>query len=75
MNDCWCLNVEKSPFIWTRFEIKPENPMARVYHSASNCTSGSANGMIVVFGGRSGDQSALNDSWGLRRHRDGKNIL
>lgn len=55
MNDCWCLNVEKSPFIWTRFEIKPENPMARVYHSASNCTSGSANGMIVIFGGRSGD--------------------
>jgi len=28
-------------------------------------------GMIVVFGGRSGDQVALNDAWGLRRHRSG----
>ena len=28
-------------------------------------------GMIVVFGGRSGSQVALNDAWGLRRHRSG----
>jgi diadenosine tetraphosphatase ApaH/serine/threonine PP2A family protein phosphatase len=28
-------------------------------------------GMIVIFGGRSGDQVALNDAWGLRRHRSG----
>mmetsp|Transcript_3433 Transcript_3433/g.2995 ORF Transcript_3433/g.2995 Transcript_3433/m.2995 type:complete len:93 (+) Transcript_3433:611-889(+) len=28
-------------------------------------------GMIVVFGGRSGDQVAMNDAWGLRRHRSG----
>jgi protein phosphatase len=28
--------------------------------------------MIVVFGGRGIDQSALNDTWGLRKHRDGK---
>jgi protein phosphatase len=27
--------------------------------------------MIVVFGGRSADQSPLNDAWGLRRHRNG----
>ena len=46
--------------------------MARVYHSSSQCLSGTANGMIVIFGGRGVDQSALNDSWGLRRHRDGR---
>mmetsp|Transcript_3432 Transcript_3432/g.2991 ORF Transcript_3432/g.2991 Transcript_3432/m.2991 type:complete len:193 (+) Transcript_3432:614-1192(+) len=28
-------------------------------------------GMIVIFGGRSNDQVAMNDSWGLRRHRSG----
>ena len=28
--------------------------------------------MMVVFGGRTADQSSLNDSWGLRRHRDGR---
>ena len=33
---------------------------------------GSAMGMMVIFGGRTNDQSALNDTWGLRRHRDGR---
>jgi hypothetical protein len=28
--------------------------------------------MMVLFGGRTIDQSALNDTWGLRRHRDGR---
>lgn len=28
--------------------------------------------MIVVFGGRGQEQMALNDAWGLRKHRDGK---
>jgi protein phosphatase len=28
--------------------------------------------MMVIFGGRTSDQSALNDSWGLRRHRNGR---
>ena len=28
--------------------------------------------MIVIFGGRTKDSSALNDTWGLRRHRNGK---
>jgi len=27
--------------------------------------------MLVTFGGRGADQAALNDTWGLRRHRDG----
>jgi hypothetical protein len=27
--------------------------------------------MIVVYGGRGADGSALNDSWGLRRHTEG----
>ncbi len=28
--------------------------------------------MMVIFGGRTTDNSALNDTWGLRRHRDGR---
>jgi len=28
--------------------------------------------MMVVFGGRHADQSALCDTWGLRKHRDGR---
>jgi len=71
VNDFWCLNVEKSPFSWQKFDCKSEIPCARVYHSAALCQYGTAMGMIVVFGGRSSDQVALNDAWGLRRHRSG----
>lgn len=71
VNDVWMLNVEKAPFTWTRLEVVGESPPGRTYHSASLCSSGSATGMIVVFGGRASDQNALNDAWGLRKHRDG----
>jgi len=47
-------------------------PPVRVYHSAALCVTGSATGMMVIFGGRTSDSSALNDTWGLRRHRDGR---
>ncbi|OMJ90431.1 hypothetical protein SteCoe_7238 [Stentor coeruleus] len=71
INDTWTLNVERSPFAWTKIEVSLFPP-ARVYHSAALCMTGSAAGMIVIFGGRAVDQSALNDSWGLRKHRDGR---
>ena len=72
VNDVWSLNVEKSPFSWNKLEITGDIPKPRVYHSACLCTTGSATGMMVIFGGRTNDQSALNDTWGLRRHRDGR---
>lgn len=28
--------------------------------------------MLVIFGGRGSDNASLNDTWGLRRHRDGR---
>ena len=72
VNDVWCLNVDKAPFSWVNLNISGDLPAARVYHSAAQCMMGSATGMMVVFGGRTNDQSALNDIWGLRRHRDGR---
>lgn len=73
VNDVWLLNVEKGPFTWKKleFETNPQ-PSKRVYHSAALCTSGTASGMMVVFGGRGSDQKSNNEAWGLRRHRDGK---
>lgn len=71
VNDTWCLNVETSPFSWIKISCKSEVPPARVYHAGSQCSTGTAAGMLVIFGGRAADQSALNDTWGLRRHRDG----
>jgi len=72
VNDVWALNLEKSPLVWNKIDTKSESPPARVYHSASVCTVGSAAGMMVVFGGRTTDGSALADTWGFRRHRDGR---
>mmetsp|Transcript_7873 Transcript_7873/g.15232 ORF Transcript_7873/g.15232 Transcript_7873/m.15232 type:complete len:727 (-) Transcript_7873:9299-11479(-) len=71
VNDVWCLNVDRSPFTWQKVEISGDQPPERVYHAAALCKTGTANGMMVIFGGRGIDQSALNDTWGLRRHRRG----
>jgi hypothetical protein len=70
-NDLWCLNIEKASFTWLQVQCTSELPTARVYHSAAQCLGGSAAGMLLIFGGRGVDQSALNDTWGLRQHRDG----
>jgi len=70
-NDLWCLNIEKIPFTWVKVQCNSEQPTPRVYHSAAQCLGGSAAGMLLIFGGRTIDQSALNDTWGLRQHSDG----
>jgi protein phosphatase len=72
VSDVWSLNVDRAPFSWVKLETESTEPCVRVYHSAGLCNTGSASGMMVVFGGRTADQSALKDSWGLRRHRNGK---
>ena len=72
VGDVWCLSVDKAPFTWTRLECNGDSPPVRVYHSAAICGTGTATGMMVLFGGRTADQSALNDTWGLRKHRDGR---
>ena len=55
MNDVWCLSVEKAPFSWIKLDCGRENPPVRVYHSAALCSTGSATGMMVCFGGRTAD--------------------
>lgn len=72
--DIWTMDVERSPFQWA--EVKTMNgargPLPRVYHSADVCREGPAAGMMVVFGGRAPENRSLKDTWGLRRHRDGR---
>lgn len=36
------------------------------------CKTGTASGMLVIFGGRGSDGSPLSDTWGLRKHKDGR---
>lgn len=71
INDIWSLCVEKAPFSWTRIQLISESPLQRVYHSAAQCLTGTATGMMIIYGGRTNDGHPLNDIWGLRRHRDG----
>ena len=70
-NDTWILSTEKEVLRWEKLNGLKAQPEARLYHSAAACGCGAATGMVVVFGGRGKDQNPLDDSWGLRRHRDG----
>lgn len=52
-NDVWLLNINKGPFQWQKYEFQNKVcPSPRVYHSAAICEQGSAQGMMVVYGGR-----------------------
>lgn len=66
------INETVNGFIWSKLDL-PLNmsPSPRVYHAASVCLHGHASGMMILFGGRDQQDQALNDTWGLRRHRDG----
>ena len=71
VSDVW-VNDVMGTAEWRKADTGSENPPPRVYHSTSTCRTGSANGMMVIFGGRGADNNPLNDTWGLRRHRDNK---
>ena len=52
VSDSWALNIEKAPYSWSKLDCTGDFPVVRVYHSAALCSSGAANGMMVIFGGR-----------------------
>lgn len=70
-NEVWTLSIEKSPFYWTKLELK-DPPPARVYHAATIWKNPNRGDMILIFGGRNGTNEALKDLWGLRRHNSGE---
>lgn len=74
LNDVWTIQFEKMPFIWSKIEMVDTQifPSPRVYHASGLCLKGTASGMMIVYGGRDANDTALSDSWGLRRHRDGR---
>ena len=70
-NDIWLINIDDGILEWKKLEPNGDIPPSRMYHSSSICKFGGASGMIIVFGGRNESGSALNDTWGLRKHRNG----
>lgn len=69
MGDVW-VNDIFGTCEWKKTDTGQDNPPPRVYHSASICRTGTANGMMVIFGGRGNDNQSLSDTWGLRKHRN-----
>lgn len=76
LNDVWTIQLEKMPIVWSKIEMPDSqsnpSPSPRVYHASGLCTKGTASGMMIIYGGRDATETALNDTWGLRRHRDGR---
>jgi len=77
VNDVWIISIadlnSNIPLEWVKLNISEDSiPLPRVYHSSAVCTKGNAKGMMLIFGGRDGSENPLNDTWGLRKHRDGK---
>jgi len=60
-------------FTWKliKFDSNKLSPQPRMYHSCGICKTGKARGMITIFGGRDANGEALNDVWGLRKHKNG----
>lgn len=71
-NDVWMITLDTTQFSWTKLELPTDSsPSPRLYHACGLCTKGNAQGMMIIFGGRDNSENALNDTWGLRRHRNG----
>ncbi len=69
-NEVWLANIDDERIEWKRVETTGDTPCPRIYHAAAICKVGSAAGMIITFGGRSDTCAALNDVWGLIKHRN-----
>ena len=72
-NDIWIIDINAVQVAWTKLYFpNGTGPCPRLYHTVGFCSKGSAQGMMIVFGGRDLTDNPLNDIWGFRRHRDGR---
>jgi protein phosphatase len=71
INDIWLINIDDGILEWKKLEPTSDLPSGRMYHSSSVCKHGGAAGMVIIYGGRNEQGFALNDTWGLRKHRNG----
>ena len=76
-NELWLTKLEyqnlfSNPIIkWEHIKTSSaEIPEPRIYQTLSIIKQGKAKGMIILFGGRTKEKKAMNDCWGLRKHRN-----
>jgi len=70
-SDIILINIDEGILEWKKLEPTGDIPCSRMYHAAAVCRNGGASGMMIVYGGRGETSNALNDTWGLRKHRNG----
>lgn len=70
-DEVWSLSIDTSPFHWSKIKFDKGGPCPRVYHSTALWQSSNKGDMVLLFGGRTQQNQALNDLWGLRKHNDG----
>lgn len=70
-NEVWSLCIDKSPFSWAKIDFKDKEPCPRVYHASTLWKAEKKFDMVLIFGGRNAKNLALNDLWGLRKHKTG----
>ena len=68
VDDTWVLDTTTKPYEWSKCKPSGPIPCARTYASAST----RSDGLLLLCGGRGADGFALNDAYGLARHRDGR---
>ncbi|CEF99328.1 Serine/threonine-specific protein phosphatase/bis(5-nucleosyl)-tetraphosphatase [Ostreococcus tauri] len=68
LGDTWVLDTTTKPYAWSKCNPTGPTPSPRTYASASTRTDG----LLLLCGGRGADGMALNDAFGLARHRDGR---
>ena len=68
LGDTWVLDTTTKPYEWSKCAPSGPIPSPRTYASAST----RSDGLLLLCGGRGADGFALNDAYGLARHRDGR---
>eukprot|EP00899_Mesostigma_viride_P011782 jgi/Mesvir1/20604/Mv14835-RA.2 len=68
LGDVWALDTAAKPYVWTRVVPEGISPPPRMYAACS----ARSDGLLLLSGGRDGNNMALSDAYGLARHRDGR---
>ena len=67
VNDIWMLSTDKSPFKWEKVNINGTYPIPKVYHTANLYKVANQPEMMIIYGGRGGDNISHSEVVGLRR--------
>ncbi|KAH7282446.1 hypothetical protein KP509_35G030800 [Ceratopteris richardii] len=68
LSDTWALDTASKPYEWRRLEPEGEGPPPCMYATAS----ARGDGLLLLCGGRDGNNAPMSNAYGLAKHRDGR---